>query len=45
MHKIITGFSGLNNYNLDMTNLAAGTYRLKVVAGENSDIISIIRRK
>lgn len=45
MRREMNGFSGLNNYKLDMTNMPSGTYQLKVVAGNNADVISIVKRK
>lgn len=42
---IIEGKEGPNVYKLNMGNLAAGTYQLKVAAGNENKVISIVKSK
>ena len=41
---IITGKSGLNVYKINMTVLASGSYQLKVTAGTETKVLSIIKK-
>lgn len=41
----INGNTGLNTYRLDLSNVAAGTYQLKVVAGTETEVLSVIKSK
>ncbi len=41
----IDGKKGLNVYKLNMSSLAAGTYQLKVIAGNESKIIPVVKSK
>jgi hypothetical protein len=44
-HGSLNGNTGLNTYRLDLTNVAAGTYQLKVVAGTDTEVLSVIKSK
>lgn len=44
-HGTINGNIGLNTYRLDLSNVAAGTYQLKVVAGTETEVLSVIKSK
>ena len=42
---LIDGKKGLNVYKLNMSTLAAGTYQLKVVAGNENKVLSVVKGK
>ncbi len=42
---LIEGRVGLNIYKLNMSNLAAGAYQLKVTAGNDSKVIPVVKSK
>lgn len=43
--NIVEGIEGVNHYRLSMQNLAAGSYQLKVIAGSDSQSVSVVKAK